>query len=199
MWHAQEDLMELALFIPFAALALAGGLGVIASRRAIHSALSLLLVLSSLAVLYLLLGAQFIAVLQVIIYAGAIVVLFLFVIMLLHMATGEPAARGVRPWRAGALLAAALFLVALLTAVARPRTAALLTAGPALGFGTAETVGRTLFTRFLLPFELASVVLLVGIIGAVVLAKGSLSLQVHAEARSADAEAEEPVEETLTR
>src|SRR3970282_1607699 len=110
MWHAQEDLMELALFIPFAALALAGGLGVIASRRAIHSAGSLVVGLSSLAGVPPLLG-------------GAVI-----------------AARAVRPGRGGALLAAALFLVALLTAVARPRTAALLTAGPALGFGTAEAV-----------------------------------------------------------
>ena len=190
--------MELALFIPFAALALAGGLGVIASGRAIHSALSLLLVLSSLAVLYLLLGAQFIAVLQVIIYAGAIVVLFLFVIMLLHMATGEPAARGVRPWRAGATVAAALFFAALLSAVLRTRATADLGAAPAVGFGTAEAVGRTLFTRFLLPFELASVILLVGIIGAVVLAKGALTLRVHAESRAAD-KAKDPREEALTR
>src|SRR3970282_2067055 len=154
MWHAQEDLMELALFIPFAALALAGGLGVMSPGRAIHSALSLLLVLSSLAVLYLLLGAQFIAVLQVIIYAGAIVVLFLFVIMLLHRAPADPAARGVRPWRAGATVAAALFFAALLSAVVRTRATADLGAVPASGFGTAEAVGRTLFTRFLLPFEL---------------------------------------------
>ncbi len=189
--------MELALFILFAALALTGGLGVIASGRAIHSALALLLVLSSLAVLYLLLGAQFIAVLQVIIYAGAIVVLFLFVIMLLHMATGEPPVRTVRPWRSGAAFAAALFLAALLSAVIRTRAVADRAAAPAAGFGTAEAVGRTLFTRFLLPFELASVILLVGIIGAVVLAKGALALQVHAESRAPD-EAEEPREEALT-
>jgi NADH-quinone oxidoreductase subunit J len=172
--------VELAFFVLFAALALAGGLGVIASHRAIHSALALLLVLSALAVLYLLLGAQFIAVLQVIVYAGAIVVLFLFVIMLLHMATGEPAARGVRPWRTGATVGAALFLTALLVAIGRPRIGAG-PPGPPADFGTTEAVGRALFTRFLLPFELASVVLLVGIIAAVVLAKGALPLRVSAE------------------
>ncbi len=166
--------MELPLFVLFGALALAGGVGVIASTRAIHSALSLLLVLSSLAVLYLLLGAQFIAVLQVIIYAGAIVVLFLFVVMLLHMATGEPPARGVRPWGTGAILAAGLFFGAVLFAVAPPRGGP---AVPARDFGTTEAVGRALFTQFLLPFELASLVLLVGIIGVVVLAKGRLFLQ----------------------
>lgn len=162
--------MELILFIPAAALALAGAVGVIASRRAIHSALSLLLVLSALAVLYLLLEAQFIAVLQVIIYAGAIVVLFLFVIMLLHMATGEPTVGGLRTQRAAAVVVGALFLTGLLFVVVRPDIAASKVAGPA--FGTAEAVGLALFTRFLLPFELSSVILLVGIIAAVTLGKG---------------------------
>ncbi|MGH7752129.1 MAG: NADH-quinone oxidoreductase subunit J family protein [Gemmatimonadales bacterium] len=171
--------MELLLFIPTAALALAGALTVISARRAIHSALALLVVLASLAVLYLLLGAQFIAVLQVIIYAGAIVVLFLFVIMLLHMATGEPGSAGPPGRRAAALGLAALFLIGLLSAVARPVTAppAVTTLQP--DFGTAELVGRQLFTRFLLPFELASVILLAGIIGAVVLAKGTLPVTAH--------------------
>jgi len=182
--------MELALFIVFAALALAGGVGVIASGRAIHSALALLLVLSSLAVLYLLLGAQFIGVLQVIIYAGAIVVLFLFVIMLLHMATGETPARGVRPWRPGTAAAALLFLAGLLVAVARPQTAAVRPGGPAPAFGTAEAVGRGLFTQFLLPFELASMILLAGIVAAVVLAKGGMPLRMPAPV---DTAAEEPV------
>lgn len=163
--------MELILFIPAAALALAGAVGVIASRRAIHSALSLLLVLSALAVLYLLLEAQFIAVLQVIIYAGAIVVLFLFVIMLLHMATGEPTVGGLRAQRAAAVVVGALFLAGLLFVVVRPDIAASKVAGPGPAFGTAEAVGRALFTRFLLPFELASVILLVGIIAAVTLGK----------------------------
>jgi NADH-quinone oxidoreductase subunit J len=170
--------MELVLFILAAALALAGALTVIGARRAIHSALALLVVLASLAVLYLLLGAQFIAVLQVIIYAGAIVVLFLFVIMLLHMATGEPTAAVPRVRRSAAGILGGLFLAGLLSAVARP-----LTAPPAAtiqpGFGTVELVGRQLFTRFLLPFELASIILLAGIIGAVVLAKGTLPVTVH--------------------
>jgi NADH-quinone oxidoreductase subunit J len=175
--------MEPVLFVFFAALALAGGLGVVASVRAIHSALALLLVLCSLAGLYLLLGAQFIAALQVIVYAGAIVVLFLFVIMLLHMATGEPAARGLRPWRAGAALAAAFFLAGVLFAALRVPALADSAPSPPQDFGSAQAVGRLLFTRFLLPFELASVVLLVGIIAAVVLAKGALLLRVPAAAR----------------
>lgn len=164
--------LEPVLFIPAAALALAGAVGVIASRRAIHSALSLLLVLCALALLFLLLWAQFIAVLQVIIYAGAIVVLFLFVIMLLHMGTGEPARDSLQAQRAAVVLVCALFLAGLLSAVARPEIAASKVSGPGPAFGTVEAVGHALFTRFLLPFELASIILLVGIIGAVVLAKG---------------------------
>ncbi|MGH2453931.1 MAG: NADH-quinone oxidoreductase subunit J family protein [bacterium] len=175
--------MELLLFIPAAALALAGAVTVISARRAIHSALALLTVLASLAVLYLLLGGQFVAVLQVIIYAGAIVVLFLFVIMLLHMATGEPGSAGPRVRRVAALVLAALFLVGLLSAVARPLTAPPAAAPLDPGFGTAEAVGRELFTRFLLPFELASIILLAGIIGAVVLAKGTLPVSVHPAGR----------------
>ncbi len=175
--------MELALFIPAAALALAGAVTVIGARRAIHSALALLVVLGALAVLYLLLSAQFIAVLQVVIYAGAIVVLFLFVIMLLHMATGEPGSAGPRVRRVAALVLGALFLVGILSAVTRPLTAPPAAAPVASGFGTAESVGRQLFTRFLLPFELASVILLAGIIGAVVLAKGTLPVSVHPAGR----------------
>src|SRR2546425_9259644 len=95
-----------------AALALVGGVGVIASRRPVYSALSLLVVLGSLAVDYLLLDAPFIAALQVIIYAGAIVVLFVFIIMLLHAQSGEdPEVRAVLPAPLGVVLCAAFGLV----------------------------------------------------------------------------------------
>ncbi len=181
--------MEPVLFFLFAALAMAGGLGVVASARAIHSALALLMVLGALAGLYLLLLAQFIAVLQVIVYAGAIVVLFLFVIMLLHMATGEPPTRGLRPWRATAALATAFFLAGVLLAALRAPGLAD-PPPPPEGFGSAEAVGRLLFTRFLLPFELASVVLLVGIVAAVVLAKGALVLRAPAARPRVEVEAE---------
>jgi NADH-quinone oxidoreductase subunit J len=143
--------------------------GVIASRAPVRSALSLLLVLGSLAVLYLLLAGQFIAALQVIIYAGAIVVLFVFVIMLLHARTGEARPEKVRGQRPAAVLLAAGFLGAVV-AVLRSRPPAE-PAALAEGFGTAQAVGRTLFTAYVLPFELASVVLLVGIIAAVVLGR----------------------------
>jgi NADH-quinone oxidoreductase subunit J len=156
------------LFAVTAALALAGGIGVIASRRPVHSALSLLLVLGSLAVDYLLLGAQFIAALQVIIYAGAIVVLFLFIIMLLHARSGEVVgSRPVLPPLAAGALSGAFGVVVLIVLAGTA-------ASPApvdQQFGTIQSVGRLLFSRFLLPFEAASVLLLIGMIGAVALGK----------------------------
>lgn len=156
------------LFVGVAALALIGGVGVIASRRPVYSALALLLVLGSLAIDYLLLDAQFIAVLQVIIYAGAIVVLFVFIIMLLHAQSGEePRVRAVLPPAAGILLGAPFGLIVLF--VLAGTTGAPAAVGEQ--FGTVEVVGRLLFSRFLLPFEAASVLLLIGMIGAVVLGK----------------------------
>jgi len=161
--------MELIVFVFAAAGALAGGVGVIASRPPVRSALSLLLVLGSLAIMYLLLAAPFIAAVQVIVYAGAIVVLFLFVIMLLHMRSGEGLVDKLRWQRPASYALSGLFLVTLLWAI---WTGALTQAAtPPPGFGTVDTVGRSLFTTFLLPFEVASVVLLIGIIAAVVVGR----------------------------
>lgn len=160
--------MSALLFAVVACLALTGGVGVIASRRPVYSALALLLVLGSLAVDYLLLDAQFIAVLQVIVYAGAIVVLFVFIIMLLHVQSGEDPRVGavLRPV-AGALLCAAVGLTLLVVLVRGTGPAASVDAS----FGTVQTVGRALFSGYLLPFEAASVLLLVGMIGAVALGR----------------------------
>lgn len=159
--------MEIVIFAFAAAAALAGGIGVIASRQPVRSALSLLLVLGSLAVMYLLLAAQFIAVLQVIIYAGAIVVLFLFVIMLLHARTGEGRVEKLRWQRPLSLVLAAVYLGSIGYALRAGTLARPAPLEP--GFGTAQDLGRALFTTYLLPFEIASVVLLVGIMATVVI------------------------------
>lgn len=160
--------MEWVIFIPAAALALAGGVGVVAARQPVHSAIALLIVLASLAVSYLLLAAQFIAVLQVIIYAGAIVVLFLFVIMLLHERSGEAAREKLPGQRRMAFILAGIYVVTLVIATVS-------TAGPSKavtpGFGTAQDVGGALFVSYLLPFELASMILLVGIVAAAVIGR----------------------------
>jgi NADH-quinone oxidoreductase subunit J len=160
--------VEWIVFIVAALLAAAGGIGVISARQPVHSAIALLVVLASLAVMYLLLAAQFIAALQVIIYAGAIVVLFLFVIMLLHSDRGEGPAEKLPRQRATTAVFGALYLAALLAAnlsVAR----SLEPVPP--GFGTAQAIGATLFVTYLLPFELASVILLVGVVAAVILGR----------------------------
>jgi NADH-quinone oxidoreductase subunit J len=160
--------LHVVLFGITVVLALGGGVGVIAARQPVHSALGLLVVLLSLAVDYLLLDAQFIAALQVIIYAGAFVVLFVFIIMLLHARSGEGPGPGAGVPRAGAIVLCVLFGVGLLFVVSGAR-AAVSVVGP--GFGTIQDVGQALFSRYLLPFEAASLVLLTGMIGAVALGR----------------------------
>ena len=163
--------MEMVLFVVLGAIAIAAALGVIIARKAIYSALFLLVNFCSLAGLYLLLNAQFLAAAQVIVYAGAIVVLFLFATMLLE----------VGGWRleVGKLkfLAIALAFVLLvevgyvvlggtLTGIQSSDTPEAIAS-----VGNVQAIGQLLFTDYLLPFELAAVLLLIGIVGAVVLAK----------------------------
>jgi NADH-quinone oxidoreductase subunit J len=150
--------MEMVLFFILATVAVAAGVGVIAQRSAVRSALSLLVNFCCLAGLYILLNAQFVAIVQVIVYAGAIVVLFLFVVMLLGMERAEESPDPRRyQWIAGIVLGV-LLLIGIVWA--------LLLAG--------TSPSPPLLTDFVVPFELASLVLLVAIIGAVVLAKKRL-------------------------
>jgi NADH-quinone oxidoreductase subunit J len=160
------------LFYIFAVLAVAAAIGVVAQRTPVYSALSLIMVLCSLAVVYLLLGAEFIAMIQVIVYAGAIMVLFVFVIMLLNAGREAPGQRSrIAHWLGAPLVAA--FLAEVLVSVWRQfpegsaRPAASLDAGPA-------AIGHLLFGRYVLPFEVTSILVLVAILGAVVLAKKEL-------------------------
>jgi NADH-quinone oxidoreductase subunit J len=163
--------MEMVLFFILALVAVAAGLGVIAQHSAVRSALFLLVNFCCLAGLYLLLNAQFVAVVQAIIYAGAIVVLFLFVVMLLGMERAEetPDLRRYQ-WIVGVLLG-----VLLLAGVVWALIPAQAETVPALArTDNVRQVGEALLTRFAIPFEMTSVVLLVAIIGAVVLAKKRL-------------------------
>ncbi len=159
--------MELVIFALAAVGAVAGGVGIIASRSPVRSALSLLLVLGCLAALSLLLSAQFIAALQIIIYAGAIVILFLFVVMLLHAHSGETAPNRLGWLTPAGIVLGAILLAGLLGTVRDGGGVASIGAE----FGTAEAVGQTLFTTFMLPFEAASVLLLIGIIAAVIIGR----------------------------
>ena len=163
--------LQLLLFLVLALVAVISALGMLISRNAIYSALFLVLNFATVAVFFLLLNAPFIAVAQVSVYAGAIMVLFLFVIMLL----GAERAGQVQsiPWQrplaialAFVLLVEAGFILASQRGLVPPVTTEL-----KAGFGSPAAVGTELFTNYLLPFEVTSVLLLVAMIGAIVLSK----------------------------
>jgi len=166
---------ELVLFWIFAAAIVVSSALVIVSRDALHSAMSLVAAFFFLAGEYVLLWAHTIAVLQVLVYAGAIMVLFLFVIMLLSLT--ETALGGGRMsfGRAVGGAASAALLVLLVVAIARMQVPAVtLDAARQATFGTLAHVGEVLYTRWLLPFEAVSLLLLVAIVGAVVVAKARI-------------------------
>ena len=168
--------MSLGAFLVLAALLVVTAFGVILQRHPVRSALSLVATLFLLAVMFVFLDAHLVALLQIIVYAGAIMVLFLFVIMLLNLQT-EPREAGRWGLRLTAALAGSLIAVHLVELARAKGTAA----GPGMGgavppdFGVTAALGEQLFTRYLLPFEITSVLLLVAIIGAVVLAKRTIS------------------------
>ena len=159
------------LFYVFGTVALASALSVVAQRKVFYSAMSLIVCLASLAGIYLLLDAQFIAAVQVIVYAGAIMVLFLFVIMLLDPFSAAVLADKRRSLRVLAVVLGAsslLVLVPLVLAYDASRVPRAVAGSAAEG---TQAIGRAIFTDYLLPFEATSALILVAIIGAVVLAK----------------------------
>ena len=160
--------MHLILFIVFAGFCLAGAVNLLMQTHPINSALSLIVVMTSLAVLYLLLGAEFLAVAQVIVYAGAIMVLFTFVVMLLN-AGREERTLGSR----AAMVVGFPAVVALLAVAATVilHTQGLGTAAMRDGITATQELSTVLFTKLLLPFEVTSVLILIAILGAVALAR----------------------------
>ena len=168
--------METVLFFIFAGLALAGALGVVLMRNPVHSALCLVSVLISIAVLFVIQDAQLLAAVQVIVYAGAIVVLFLFVIMLLGVDRSESLSdplKGQRPLAiAVGVISAAAFLVLGNAHWATGDLAARGVLHPARSTNV-KAVAESLFTTFLWPFELTAVLLVIAVIGGVVLARRS--------------------------
>lgn len=162
---------EAILFFVFGGLAVLGALNLILQRHPIHSALSLILVMASLAVLYLLLGAEFIAAIQVIVYAGAIMVLFVFVIMLLNAGEEERTNLSRTAKYLGVPLGGLLLIeLAYLVYWGSPHTLV----QPDRFVGRTGLVGELLFKDFVLPFELTSILILIAILGAIVLAKKEL-------------------------
>lgn len=168
--------MELVLFGLVAFVAILAALVVITHRHPVYSALALVVTMLCIAFLFLLLRAEFLWVMQITVYAGAVMVLFLFVIMLLDLR------REARPWHlpehrlqvgVGLLLAVALLaeLVVVAVAVGTPAPRGTLTPEVVAASGHTRLLGRLLYTEYVFPFELTAVILLVAMVGAMVMAK----------------------------
>ena len=162
----------LVLFYIAAAVSIIAALNVILQRTPVYSALSLIVVLGSVAVMYLLLEAPFIAMIQVIVYAGAIMVLFVLVIMLLNAGRESPGGRHRLAGWLGAPLVV-VFLIEVIYVVWR-RFPPAFTRPVAPLDGALAVIGHLLFQSYVLPFEVTSILILVAILGAVVLAKKQL-------------------------
>ena len=155
------------LFLLFAALAVGAAINVLVQKHVLYSALSLIVMLTAVSALFILLQAEFLAVINVIVYAGAIVVLFIFVIMLLNLPADEDGTDRMR-WLKFAGIPLGLFLLFLIGATVwnvgiSPNSTQMT--------GSAEAIGQSLFTDYVLPFELTSLLILIALMGAVVFAK----------------------------
>jgi NADH-quinone oxidoreductase subunit J len=184
-----------AYFYFCALLAVLGAVAVVASKNPIRGAMGLLGMILSIAGLFLALHAQFLAAIQLIVYAGAIVVLFLFVIMLLGPSASTPSdhrGRIPRAMGAGLFGAAGLGAMAILVTSApkAPAVGAPLLAGVVNDFGSVDAFGRVLFSQGLVPFELSSALLMVAIVGAVAVARGRSKEEAAASAAAAETPAE---------
>jgi NADH-quinone oxidoreductase subunit J len=160
--------MHLILFIVFAGFCLGGAINLLLQTHPINSALSLVVVMSSLAVLYLLLGAEFLAIAQIIVYAGAIMVLFTFVVMLLN-AGREERTLGSKAGKLIGFPAVVAFLGVIATVILKAQN--LGSASLSDPITATEDLSKVLFSDLLLPFEVTSVLILIAILGAVALAR----------------------------
>jgi len=160
---------SLVIFFVLAAVAVFGAVSLILQREPIHSALSLIVVMVALAGLYLLLGAEFVAAVQIIVYGGAIMVLFVFVIMLLN--AGEEERTNFSKLATFAGIPLALALAGLIAAALTRSTGGLPAAASHGALTSTKTLSMLLFKDFAYPFELTSFLILVAILGAIVLAQ----------------------------
>lgn len=166
------------LFYILAAVTVVTSIGVITARNPVYSALLLVVTLFAVAGLYLTLNAEFLAVVQVLTYAGAVLVLFVFIVMLLNLSPAE--------LKEKTLSKPGLFILTLLTAVGFASVAYLFRWGSVEAtsrsplpedFGSIQSVGKLMFTQYIIPFEIAGVLLTVALIGAVLLAKKNLAVK----------------------
>ena len=167
---------EIILFDVFSSLAIAAALMVIVSNDPVHSVLYLVVTMFSLSALFALLGAHFLAVIQILIYAGAVLVLFLFVVMMLDLAKETPSMRQTLGLRVLGSITAVAFVGEIFFLLRSTASSLSLSPAPSQqGRGSIEAIGRALFSGHLLAFELTSFLLLAAILGAVVLSKKNWS------------------------
>ena len=167
-------MLDTILFYSFAALVLGGGIFTITRRNAVHSAISLIVALLGVAGLYLLQQAEFLFAVQIVLYVGGIMLLFLFVIMLVNLDQAAKQRQFNKQWMIALVAVAAVGAqVAWFIHAGRDsfHFAAPVLAGTPPGLGNTEQIADSLFGEYLLPFELVSVLLLVAVVGSVVMAK----------------------------
>ncbi|MEM6634185.1 MAG: NADH-quinone oxidoreductase subunit J [Bacteroidota bacterium] len=168
-----ELTLQTILFWIFAVLGLAGGMGLLVNKNPVYAALSLILNFFSIAGLYLSLSAEFLAAIQILVYAGAIMVLFLFVIMLLNL-QDESGVLKFDAYRGLAFILGIAFIAEMLIAVQgvafNAANEPISISGP-FEYGKVEPIGRALMTDYLFPFEIISVILIAALMGAIVIAR----------------------------
>ena len=167
-------MVEKILFIIFGFFAVVGALGAISRKNVVHALLMLVFTFLNVAAIFFLTQAYFLAVVQVLVYAGAIMVLFVFVVMMVNREESTPIARQGLVTRAVGVLAAGYVFYRAAWLVAHERAMPLLAASatpPVKDFGTVSSVGALLFSDFLFPFEAISLLLLVAVIGGVMLTR----------------------------
>ena len=163
------------LFFFFAALAVGAAINVLAQKHVLYSSLALIVMLTAVSALFILLQAEFLAVINVIVYAGAIMVLFVFVIMLLNLPADYPGGEdGSDRLRWLKLIGIPLGIFLLLMIGATVWNVGNSSTNATQMNGTAQAIGQSLFTDYLLPFELTSLLILIALMGAVVFAKKDL-------------------------
>ena len=157
------------IFIITSLLAIVSSVMMITRRNTIHSALFMILAFVASAILYLLLGCQFLAMIQIIVYAGAVMMLIIFVIMMIDLSREEKLKMKVTKTKVAGVIVSVLFMLMLILVMAFNSVKGKMGTLPSIG--DAKTIGSLLFTKFLLPFEVASVLLLTAMVGAVMLSK----------------------------
>ena len=162
--------MGTIVFFIFAILTIAAAWGVVTSKNIVHSALYLALSFSGVAVLYVLMNADFLAAVQLLVYTGAVAIMVVFAVMLTLRGEVQESSLETRNWGWGALVASFMFIVIALVILGNADWRILPT--PWTGGGSTEDLSLLLLTQFMVPFEAAAVLLTVALVGAVILAKG---------------------------